>query len=705
LKKNSPFKDSRPPMLVSDVVKPSGSRRWKLFRWMLITSTATGITALIVIMTWLNSIGVFSIDDEQIRKLQEFSYHDNSIIYDRHGAKIGEFFEKYHIFVPYGDIPQHFIDAIVAIEDKNFFEHSGVDFLAIVRASLSRLKTGRFTQGASTITQQLIRHQYLNNNKTIERKVLEIALALKAEKHLSKEKILELYVNNMFLGNGAYGIGAASKRYFAKNARDLTVAESSLIAGLFQSPSRYNPSRYPNRAKKRQLQVIAAMSRLQKISITQAEAIKKEPLQYKPYTFINSLMAPWFVDYVHDFMSRLPDPNLKNAIRSGLRIHTTLDSSLQKLAEQSIQSHNANLNDFSQRTGKVKDKESGKLKHATVEASMLVTDPKTGDILAMVGGRNYKTSQFNRTVTAMRSPGSAFKPFVYTEALAKGFKWSDVILVSPVNIENYRPKNMKDDYLTETTMLRAFYRSMNSPTIEIAAKIGLEPIIDRAKSLGIRSPIKNEFGSALGSSDVTMLDLARAYGTYAAGGILTELSPISRITTSDGKVIWEAQKVTERSKRVLNQQLSYLVIEGMRSVLSVGTGARSADLASNAAGKTGTSNDSADNWFCGFTPDLVSIVWVGTDEHAPIMANISGASIALPIWDQFIRSSQSIKHPRPFDKPEGIVEAQVHPLYGYRIDRGTKMYFFGNKLPEETESALEKVENSGSRGYRNVFRH
>lgn len=692
-------------MLVSDVVKPSRSRFWTIFKWAVAFGATTALAGLIAITIWLNGIGVFSIDEEQIKKLQEFTYHDNSIVYDRHGVKIGEFFEKYHIFVPYNDLPQHFIDAIIAIEDKNFFEHSGVDLHAIARAALSRLKNGRFTQGASTITQQLIRHQYLSNNKTIERKVLEIAFAVKAEKILSKEKILELYVNNMFLGNGAYGIGAASKRYFAKNARDLTPAESSLIAGLFQSPSRYNPSRYPSRAKKRQLQVIDALRRINKVSSRQAEAMKKEPLQYKPYTFINSLTAPWFVDYVHDFMSRLPDQTLKNSKQSGLRIHTTIDSSLQKLAEQSIQSHNASLNELSQRTGKIKDKTSGNLKHAAVEASMLVTDPKNGDILAMVGGRNYKSSQFNRAVTATRSPGSAFKPFVYTEALSKGFKWSDVILVSPVNIENYRPKNMKDDYLTETTMLRAFYRSMNSPTIEIAAKIGLESIINRAKSLGIRSPIKNEFGSALGSSDVTMLDLARAYGSYATGGILTELSPISKITTADGTVIWEPQKISGRSKRVLNEQLAYLMVEGMRSVLTVGTGSRSADLAENAAGKTGTSNDSADNWFCGFTPDMVSIVWVGTDEHAPIMANISGASIALPIWDQFVRSSQTIKPPRPFEKPDGIVEAQVHPLYGYRLDKGTKMYFFGNKLPEETESALEKIENSGSRGYRNVFRH
>jgi len=692
-------------MLVSDVVRPSPRFPWKTLGLALLSLLMIFMVGAGYLISWLNDVGVFSIDKNKIKELQHYSYQDNSIVFDRNGKKIGEFFDKYHIYVPYNEIPTHFIDALVSIEDKNFFEHNGIDVQAILRATISRIKSGKFGQGASTITQQLVRSIFLNNEKTFERKALEIALAIEVEKNLSKEKIIEIYVNSMFLGNGAYGIGAAARRYFAKDIRQISPAESALIAGLFQSPSRYNPARYPDRARRRQLQVISALLRTKKISHQQAVKIRKEKLEYKEYNYVNSSAAPWFVDYIQDLISKMPDPNLKNAKRNGLRIHTSLDMTLQQLAEQTIKSHNSNLNELQGRTAKIRVPQSKSLRNATIEASMLVTDPKSGDILAMVGGRDYQKTKFNRTINALRSPGSAFKPIVYTEALSQGFKWSDVIFVSPVNIENYRPKNTKDDYLTETTMLRAFYRSMNSPTIEIASKLGIKSIIERAKELGIRSPIKEEFGSALGSSDVTMLDLARAYGAYATGGILTEISPINKITNSDGRIIWEASALPARQKRVLNQQISYLMTQGMRSVLSVGTGHSSSDLSSISAGKTGTSNDSADNWFCGYTPDLVSIVWVGTDEHVPIMANVTGGSIALPIWDQFIRSSQTIRKPRDFDRPDGILEASVHPLYGHLVKGGTKMYFLSNKGPEATESALESIENASSGGYRNVFQH
>jgi 1A family penicillin-binding protein len=654
---------------------------------------------------WLNQIGVFSIDHNKIIELNQFQYQDNSLIYDRNGHKIGEFFDKYHIFVPFESLPEHFLDALLSIEDNHFFDHAGVDLHAIGRAILVRLKSGRFSQGASTITQQLVRHKFLTRKKTIERKILEIALAIETEKILSKEKILEIYTNTMFLGNGAYGIGAAAYRYFGKSSSELTKAESALIAGLYQSPSRYNPARYPDRAKKRQLLVIDSMRRSGRISEDEASRIASEPLHYKKYQFINTQTAPWFLDYIREIVDELPTDEIKKEKRSGLRIYTSLDLNLQRQAENAVNLYSPVLNELSTRTGKITDANTGAIRPATIEASLLATDPNTGEILAMVGGRDYKKSKFNRTVSALRSPGSAFKPIVYTEALAKGYKWNDIIFVSPINIENYRPKNKKDDYLTETTMLRAFYRSMNSPTVEIAQQLGLQSILDRAKKMGIRSPIKNEFGSALGSSDLTMLDLARAYSTYPSGGLLTELTPILRITTAEGKTLWEAPNIMDRQQRVMNSQLAYLMTQGLRSVLSKGTAVKSSGLAKIAAGKTGTSNNSADNWFCGFTADLLAIVWVGTDEHAPINANVTGSSAALPIWDQFIQSSKLVRPYREFEQPEGVVAESIHPLYGHKVAGGTKMYFFSNKLPEETESSLEVIDNSENKGYRNVFRH
>ena len=654
---------------------------------------------------WLKSIGVFNLNENRIGLLANYTYEDNSIVFDRENNKIGEFFDRYHVFVPFSDLPSHFVAALTAIEDGSFYSHPGVDLKAIVRAAIARIRTGRFAQGASTITQQLVRNTIILNEKTVERKILEIAWALEVEKHISKEKILEIYTNSMFLGNGSYGVGAAAHRYFGKNIKDISPAESALIAGLFQSPSRFNPTKYPQRAKKRQLKVIEAMRKKGLITQEEADAIASEPLVYQEYKYVNAQSAPWFVDHVRENLIKLKirEPSLGK--QKGLRIHTTLDSKLQALAERSIRWYDPRLSEVESRTGRHLDTGSNAWKQSRVEASMLVTDPRNGDILAMVGGRDYRKSQFNRTTSAMRSPGSAFKPIVYTQALLQGFKWSDMIYVSPINIENYRPKNMEDDYLTETTMMRAFYRSMNSPTIEIATKVGLTPIIELAKSMGIQSPIKHEYGSAIGSSDVTMMDLARMYGTYATGGDLTEIGPITKITNADGELLWERAPIATRKTRVLNSKISYLMTQGMRAVLTSGTAHKSAALAQYAAGKTGTSNENSDNWFCGYTPDLVSIVWAGTDENTPIMANVSGSALALPIWDQFITNSFAVRAPKSFDRPEGITEATIHPLYGHRVNGGARMFFLSTNEPMETSSALESIENKSTGTYRNVFRH
>jgi penicillin-binding protein 1A len=682
------------------------SQRIRPLRVLGVSFVIASLSGLAWTYWWLSALGIFEIDKNRISALQNYRYKDNSIVLDSEQQKIGEFFDRYHVFVPYEELPKSFINSLIAVEDAKFFAHKGIDHKAIVRAIVARLRSKPSKQGASTITQQLVRNTLLHREKTIERKIQEIAWALEVEKQLTKEKILELYVNIMFLGNGSYGVGAAAHRYFGKEMRHITPAEGALLAGLFQSPSRYNPAKFPDRAKQRQKQVIAAMKRQKMISSSEATAMAEAKLTYREYKYINTQAASWFVDYISDSLKklRLENPHINKM--SGLRIHTTLNSKLQSLAEKTISWYDARLDDLANRTGKVKVLGTSEFKHAAIEASMLVTDPNTGDILAMVGGRNYKRSQFNRTTSAMRSPGSAFKPVVYAEALRRGYKWSDVIYVSPVNIENYRPKNMEDDYLTETTMMRAFYRSMNSPTIEIASEIGLPAIIDRARQLGIRSPIKQEFGSALGSSDVTMMDIARLYGSFANQGILTELAPITKITTADGEVLWERPILEKRQRRAISEQIAYLMTQGMRAVLTSGTGFTSADLASVAAGKTGTSNDSSDNWFCGYTPNMVSTVWVGTDEHAPIHAKASGSALALPIWDQFIRNSYPVRPPTKFNRPEGIAEARIHPLYGHKVSNGgAAMFFLQNNQPIETSSALEAIDRTSEGTYRNVFRH
>lgn len=685
--------------------RKKATRAWvRVLRVVAMLGVAMAFAASIGGYVWLDALGVFTNDVNRFDVILNLKPSDNSVVFDRDGKRIGEFFNSYHVYVPLKKMPKSLTNAIMAIEDRSFYSHQGFDPKGILRAVLARIKGDTQIQGGSTLTQQVVRNFILSKERTIQRKVQEIALAHQLEKHLSKDKILEIYANTMFLGNGSYGVGAAALRYFGKDVASLRPEESALIAGLFQSPSRFNPVRYPKKAKARQYQVIKAMYHAKMLSHASAVALTKVPLVYKEYKPLNTQFAPYFVDYVRAEAERLLAGKKTPLDGQGLRIYTTLDTKLQRMAEDSIAESNRLLTDAQERTSQVKGAD-GKPVKATVEASILTTDPRTGEVLAMVGGRDYAKSKFNRTWQAMRSPGSSFKPIVYSLALSKTWKWSDVIYVSPITINNYRPRTPDEDFLTETTLLRAFYRSMNTPTIELGQKVGLNPVIEQARKFGIHSPIKQEFGSMLGSSDLTMMELAGMYGAFANQGTLVEQVAIKKIVDSSGKVLYEAPEVSLRSTQATSPQIAYLMTQGMRAVLAMGTGFTSARLSGVAAGKTGTSNDSADNWFCGYSRDLTSIVWVGTDEHASIYGDVTGAKLALPIWDKFMTKAFTLREPTPFPAPPGIVTTVVHPKFGNRSPNGVRMYFIRGNEPPEDASALEVLSQSEGTGYRDVFNH
>lgn len=653
---------------------------------------------------WLDELHVFTISDKDIETVITQRPMDNSLVFDRNGQKIGEFFNSYHSFVAYDQLPKHLIEAIVAIEDRNFWNHGGFDPKGIARASVARVVGGgQNIQGASTITQQVVRHFLLPRERSLQRKVQEVALAIHLERRLSKKQIIEIYANAMFLGNGSYGAGAAALRYFGRPLGKLKPHETAMIAGLYQSPSRYNPARNPKAAKTRQLLVIEALRKHGSITRAEANAMAKAPLEYEEYKTLNLAVAPYFIDYVREESKKILAGIKSTVAGQGLRIHTTLDPGLQKLAEEAVRSADKTLDEAARRAVPVKTAD-GDTKEPSVEASTLTVDPETGEILAMVGGRDYGKSKFNRTYQALRSPGSSFKPVVYALALEKGWKWSDVIFVSPITINNYRPRTPQDDYLTETTLMRAFYRSMNTPTIELGQKLGLRPVVDYAKRLGIRSPVKEEFGTMLGSSDVTLFDMARVYSSFANSGVLVEPIGISRINDRDGKVLWQAKPVEERSKAVMSPQIAFLMSQAMRAVLAMGTGFASAHLSNVAAGKTGTSNDATDAWFCGYSPNLVNVVWTGTDEHSQLTGDITGAKMALPIWDYFMTRALKTRAPKPFPTPQGVVAAFVHPKFGNRSANGVRMYFVKGNEPLDTPSALEALSQGGD-NYRDVFGH
>lgn len=673
--------------------------------WILQIAFVAGFFSLFIsifgVLVLMRDIGLFSDNNQALKVIQQYRTPDNSVVLDRNGEKIGEFFTNYQVFVPYREIPPDLIKALLAIEDRNFFYHKGFDPKGLMRAVVNYLRSGQADQGASTLTQQVVRHFLLTKERSMTRKIQEIILSLKLERTMPKERILEIYVNTMFLGNGSYGVGSASQRYFGRPIAQLKTHELALIAGLFQSPSRYNPNKYPDRAKKRQKLVLKAMQSAGYLSEARVKQLLDTPLIYTEYVPLNAAVAPYFLDYIKSETEKITSRLEISALGRGLRIYTSLDTALNSLATEAIRDEGTKLDSIAESLGPTSQQRGPT--NSRVEAAMLVVNPLTGDVLGMVGGRDYSKSQYNRSSQSMRSPGSTFKPVVFSLALSKESKWNDVVYVSPIMIGNYRPKGIKSDFLSETTLYRAFYKSMNTPAVELGEKIGLANILEHARRLGVQSPLKNEIGTILGGSDVSMMDMARMYSTFAAEGNQTDLQVITKIEDRSGRILYLAKPVEKRTTSVMRPEIAYLVTEGLRGVLKHGTGSQSARLASIAVGKTGTSNEAADNWFCGYSSDLVAIVWVGTDDHSPMPGNSAGGTLALPIWDRFMSSAARLKAPKPFRRPAGIAAAYVNPQYGSRSPNGVEMFFLKGTEPTESASPLEEIPGKGN--YRSIFGH
>jgi 1A family penicillin-binding protein len=689
-------------MNISKAHRPSLLQRINrfLFRVIFLSGVMASLVFVGAVLFLLYHTGAFDEHDRALHLIAEMKAPDNSAVFDRQGKKIGEFFNNYHVFTPIAQVPDCLKNAIVAIEDRNFWIHPGYDIRAIARAAWVYVKRRHLEQGGSTITQQIVRNFLLTTEKSMDRKIMEIVLASQLEKRMTKEKILEIYVNELFLGNGSYGVGAAAYRYFGKPVQQLELHEAALIAGLFQSPTSYNPERYLDRAKARQRHVLEAMVDSEMITLPEAERAYAQPLKIQKYLPLRMETAPYFVDYIESEATRL----LKGTGRlgdGGLRIHTTLDSTLQKLADQSVREVAPELD---------KQVVSASREHGNIvpapklEVALMALNPKTGEVLAMVGGRDYRQNQFNRVTSSLRSPGSAFKPVVYSLALSRGYKWNDVIYVEPITVKDFRPRNTENDFGTETTLLRAFYRSMNTPTVDLARHLGLGAILAHAARLGVRSPLKNEIGTTLGGSEVSLWDLARLYSVFANHGKRIEPIGIQKIQDRNNGLTYAAPSIVARSTDTgITPTVAYLMIEGMRTVLERGTAVDGRELASVAVGKTGTSNDSTDNWFCGVTPNLVTIVWVGTDDHTPLPSDARGSTLALPIWKSFMHKVQAIRRFASFERPSDVETALVHPLYGNRMERGgVKMFFKKGQAPERGPSALESVTKKNS-SYRNLF--
>ncbi len=568
-------------------------------------------------------------------------------------------------YVSYQEMPQVLINAVLAAEDRRFFSHRGIDPIRIIQALIVDVREGDTAQGASTLTQQFVKNYFLTPERTWRRKFADAYMSILLEQRLSKTEIFELYSNEVYLGQaGSFsivGFGKAADAFFDKNVRDLTLEEAATIAGIITAPNRHTPLRYKDRALVRRNLVLDQMADYDMISEKERDAAKAKPLIVKPASFLNYSDAPYFVDYVQNMlMEKYGDASLA---LSKLKVHTSLNTDLQQAAFESIQSGMKELDAYFA-------KRKQPIPPGTVQASLIAVDPKNGHILAMIGGRNYGASQFNRITQSKRQPGSIFKPFVYATALETAYHSTtpltavSTVLDQPTQFTfddlEYEPKNFKEEYLGQVTMRQAITKSLNIATIKLAEKVGFDKVAELAQRLGLNEKIKPYPAMAIGSFEITPLEMVRAYTAFANGGLLSELTATLGVYDNNANPIFIAQPKT---KQVLTPQIAFLVTSLLQSVIDHGTGygARERGFTLPAAGKTGTSHD---GWFAGYTPDLLCIVWVGFDDNREL--NLSGSQSALPIWADFMKKAVSLLPLRGegFAMPEDILEVEIDPTTG-----------------------------------------
>ena len=509
------------------------------------------------------------------------------------------------------EMSPHIAQAVIAIEDRRFQSHFGVDPIGLARAMFENLTTGRLTQGGSTITQQLAKNLFLKPDRTIERKVQEVLLALWLERKHTKKQILEMYLNRVYFGSGSYGVEAASRRYFGKPASAVTLPEAALLAGLLKAPSRLSPARDPKAAEKRAQIVLQAMRDSGIIDDSQMTMAMSAPA---------TRAAAYWTGAEHYVADKVMEelPALIGEISGDVIVQTTLDLNLQKVAEQSIR----RLID-----------ENGKA--LNVSQGTLVSIDNTGAVRAMVGGYDYANSQFDRATEARRQPGSAFKPFVYMAALEHGLTPQSMVHDAPVSIGKWSPANFNGKYYGDVTLAFALSRSLNSVAARLIGKVGAKNVIEAAYRMGIESDMQKNASIALGTSEVTPLELTAAYVPFANGGYRPFVHFIDKVTTQEGKVLW--QRRTGGIPRVVSPRVVGMMNAMMSRTLEEGTG-RKADFGWPAAGKTGTTQSSRDVWFVGYTANLTTGVWFGNDDNSPTN-KVTGGSLPALAWHDFMSAA------------------------------------------------------------------
>ncbi|MBW2058264.1 MAG: PBP1A family penicillin-binding protein [Deltaproteobacteria bacterium] len=745
----------------------------------------------------------------QIETLKDYRPKIISTVYALNGEVIGEFFEERRIVVPIDEIPQFLIDAFVAAEDSRFFEHKGLDYQAIVRALLKNIEAGEIVQGGSTITQQVARSLLLSNERSWSRKIREAILAARIERYLSKREILHLYLNQIYLGHGAYGVEAAAENYFGKKVTDLNLAEAAVLAGLPRAPSKNSPYDYPENARKRQIYVLQRMEEDGYITHDAAEEALATKLEIKARRSRFLEVAPYFTEYVRQILEK--KYGRRTLYTEGLKIYTSLNVDMQKAADRAVSeglraldkrqgyrgperhlskdeipefldrierglggSSPAEAKEYLgvvtglapesvevmvghyqgrlalqdmlwarkpdpkvayntvrvKKPGDVLKKgdvirvrvkgvdDKGMLSFALeqipkVQGALISMEIKTGYVVALVGGRDFRESQFNRAIQARRQPGSAFKPIVYAAAIDHGYTPATIIVDSPIiydatqDYDAWKPKNYEERFYGPTTLRNALAKSRNVITVKIAQDLGVDYLIDYAKRLNLQGPFNRDLSMALGSSGVSLIDLTKTYAVFANQG--REVRPIfiRKVVDRDGKILEQnlppitageednperegspsAKKAAEsgrsrpgtaaaldedftgddrsrKSRQLISPETAYIMTNLLEGVVQNGTGWRVKALKRPCAGKTGTTDSLYDAWFIGYTPTLIAGVWVGFDEEASMGKYETGSRAASPIWLAYMREVLKDRPIKDFTVPQGIVFKRIDPKTG-----------------------------------------
>ena len=568
-----------------------------------------------------------------INNLEQFKPNIVTKIYSSDDEIIKTFTAYTYEKIELKDIPENLKKALIATEDKNFYRHHGYDIAGLARSTIQNILAGRVVQGASTITQQLARVLFLNNERTFDRKLKELFIAARIEKTISKDQILEMYMNNVYLGAGAYGVEGAAQIYFDKHLKNCDLAELALIAGLPQAPSVYSPFNNMDLAVQRRNQVLTRMYKMRYITREEYEKAKEEKVHLaKTPQFYTTNKAPYFCDYVMKELEKLGFDETEIS-QGGYKVVTTLDYKAQKPANEAI----------------VKNLKNWGLSGDKNQAAVFAYSPIDGKILVYSGGKDYTKSQYDRVTQAVRPPGSSFKPIVYAAAMEKGISPNDMIEDRPITIGQWSPHNYGNKYRGKIPVYTALMVSSNVCAARLIKEVGIRPVIQTARVLGIETPLEYDYTIALGSNGVKLFEFTRAYGAFANGGFVVQPYAVERVETSRGKVVYKAPKTKITHQLSMNTAAEMTAM--MKTVITHGTG-RAANFGKPAAGKTGTTDDNKDAYFMGYTPNIVAGVWVGNDDNTALNKSIQGGTVPALIWKDIMKVATEPYGKAEFNYPE-----------------------------------------------------